>query len=65
MNRPDFGDLSISGSIAGRSGRSRVAAAGGVGVLDAAQDSGSGGALDRTGDLGIMSAFPPTDEEPE
>src|SRR5262249_54064444 len=53
LNRPDSGGASITGSMTGRSDRVRVAA-GGVEVLDAATDS-SGGALDRTGDLGIMS----------
>jgi Phage integrase family len=55
LNRPNSGDASITGSITGRSGWSRTVAAGGVEVLDAAHESGSGGALDRTGDLGIMS----------
>jgi len=52
LNRPDSGDASITGSITSRSGQARVAA-GGVEVLDAVNES-SGGALDRTGDLGIM-----------
>jgi integrase len=58
LNRPNSVDASITGSITGRSGRARVAAAGGVEVLDAANESGSGGALDRTGDLGIMRPAP-------
>jgi len=56
LNRPDSGDASITGSITGGFGRARVAA-GGVELLDAANES-SGGALDRTGDLGIMSPAP-------
>jgi integrase len=54
LNRPGSGDASITSSITDRSGRSRVAATGAVGVLDTPDELSSGGALDRTGDLGIM-----------
>jgi len=56
LNRPNFGDASITSSISGFSGRSRAVATGGVEVLDAADESGSGGGPDRTADLVIMSS---------
>jgi integrase len=40
LNRPNSGDASITGSITGRSERLRAVAAGGVEVLDAANESG-------------------------
>jgi integrase len=55
LNAVDSGGASITTGITGAPRRSRAASAGGVEVLDPADENGSGGALDRTGDLGIMS----------
>ena len=55
LNAVDFGGASITTGITGHSRRSRAAAAGGVEVLDPANENASGGGLDRTADLGIMS----------
>jgi Phage integrase family len=54
LNAVDSVGASITTGITGAPRRSRVASAGGVEVPDPANENGSGGALDRTGDLGIM-----------
>jgi hypothetical protein len=65
LNAVDSGGASIPTGITGPPKRSRAAAAGGVEVLDPATENASGGALDRTGDLGIMSGIPDGDQDPE
>jgi hypothetical protein len=47
--------VSVDGSSTRRSARARAASASGVELLDLLDENGSGGALARTGDLGIMS----------
>jgi hypothetical protein len=54
----------LSASSTRPSEDARHAITAGVAVLDTQAESGSGGALDRTGDLGIMSPFDPDSEEP-
>jgi Phage integrase family len=54
LNRPVAVDASSTRSSTSGSERRRTAARGGVELLDAPNEFVSGGALDRTGDLGIM-----------
>jgi hypothetical protein len=65
LNRADSVDASSTTSSTSDRTRSRAVRTGGVDLLDGSDESGSGGALDRTGDLGIMSGIPDPDETPE